>query len=334
MHPHYGFKTSKPEHVNYQQHYLSTEREMPYSGVERTFRIKDLAETAIIYSLEAHRDSAGFIAKVRLIVEHIGFLKLNDPKLVWHIKQFLRSLEQERKAATVARYRAAVSKMFSLGAQVGLITFNPITLIPKPKESAPRNRFLNQAEIAAFISSCFADENRSHALMLLLCLYTGLRSGNVRSIRVNWLFDDDTRLEIPMTKSGKPHTAYLSEEAQQVVNEARKYARNGFLFPAIRGDGYMSKPTKLFKRVLARMEEEGTLTAPFVIHDLRRSMASHLLRATSDIRLVQQILGHADVRTTERYAYHATDTLKNASQLAANAMLSAENHNEINEVNG
>ncbi|MCK8107740.1 site-specific integrase [Pseudoalteromonas sp. 2CM41L] len=328
MHQHYGGSISEPTHFSYQQYYLSAQGVDPYFDEEkRISTIEELAELAIIHSLEVHRDSAGFTAKIRTVVKYMGSLKLNDPKLVWHIKHILRWLSKERKPATIARYRAAISKMFSIGIQFGVLTFNPVKLIPKPKESTPRNRFLSEAEIAAFIQACLADKNRSHALMLLLCLYTGLRSGNVRSIRVNWLFDDDTRLEIPMTKSGKPHTAYLSEEAQQVVNEARGYARNGFLFPSTRGDGYMSKPTKLFKRVLARMEEEGTLTAPFVIHDLRRSMASHLLRATSDIRLVQQMLGHADVRTTERYAYHVPDTLKNASQLAANAMLSSQKSN-------
>ncbi|KPV96767.1 Tyrosine recombinase XerC [Pseudoalteromonas sp. P1-9] len=323
MHPNHEVPIGEPKKLDYQQYYLSTQGVMPPSDEEeKKIVLGELAEPAIMHVLEFNRDSAGFIAKVRLIVEHIGFVKLNDPKLVWHIRCFLQYIGKDRKPATVARYRAAISKMFSIGMQMGLINFNPVKLIPKPKESAPRNRFLNEIEIAAFIRACLADENRSHALMLLLCLYTGLRSGNVRSIQLGWLFDDDTRLEIPMTKSGKPHTAYLSKEAQQVVKEARQYARNGYLFPATRGDGYMSKPTKLFKRVLARMEEEGALTAPFVIHDLRRSMASHLLKATSDIRLVQQMLGHADVRTTERYAYHADDTLKNASQVAADAMLS------------
>ncbi|GKW54099.1 hypothetical protein NCCP2140_31520 [Pseudoalteromonas sp. NCCP-2140] len=324
MPQYHGLSTSKPTQLSYQQYYLSAQEVRSCIDEDIIIStVKELAEPAIMHSLEVHRDSAGFIAKVRLIVEHIGFVKLNDPKLVWYIKSFLHFIGKERKPATVARYRAAVSKMFSIGMQAGLITFNPVKLIPKPKESTPRKRFLSADEIAAFIRGCLADENRPHSLMLLLCLYTGLRSGNVRSIQLRWLFDDDTRLEIPITKSGKPHTAYLSAEAQQVVKEARQYAQNGYLFPATRGNGYMSKPTKLFKRVLVRMEGEGVLTEPFVIHDLRRSMASHLLKATSDIRLVQQMLGHADVRTTERYAYHADETLKNASQVAANAMLSA-----------
>lgn len=322
MHQHYGGSILEPTHLSYKQYHSSAQViEATFDEEKSISTVEELAELAIIHSLEVHRDSAGFIAKIRTVVECMGSLKLNDPKLTWHIKHILRWLGKERKPATVARYRAAMSKMFSIGIQFGVLTFNPVKLIPKPKESAPRNRFLSETEIAAFVQACLADKNRPHALMLLLCLYTGLRSGNVRAIQINWLYDGDSRLEIPMTKSGKPHTAYLSREAQQVVQEARQYAFKGYLFPATRGDGYMSKPTKLFKRVLARMEDEGVLTEPFVIHDLRRSLASHLLRATSDIRLVQQMLGHADVKTTERYAYHVPDTLKNASQLAANAML-------------
>ncbi len=328
MPQYHGIPIPEPKELNYQQNFstqagLSHLGGMNYSEGSLDLTISDLIEVETKRCFESHRDFLGRKAKLEMFEEKLGHLHVHDPSLLRHLRQFLYELSKTRKPATIARYRAALSSMFNSSIYEGLINFNPVKAIAKPKESAPRNRFLSEIEIAAFIRACLADENRSHALMLLLCLYTGLRSGNVRSIQLSWLFDDDTRLEIPMTKSGKPHTAYLSTEAQQVVKEARQYARNGYLFPATRGDGYMSKPTKLFKRILARMEEEGALTAPFVIHDLRRSMASHLLKATSDIRLVQQMLGHADVRTTERYAYHADDTLKNASQVAADAMLSA-----------
>lgn len=295
--------------------------------------IADLLSQAIEYSLENHRDFKGFIAKANYWQHHLGTYLVNDNALVRVIRSQLYELSQSVKSSTVARYRAALSTAFTVGINNGLINFNPCQLIAKPKESRPRERLLNQNEVSSFIKACRADSNQSHALALQLCLYTGLRFGNIRSIKVDWLSDSDKCLEIPLTKSGKPYTAFLSFEAQQVVREAKEYVRNGYLFPATRGSGYMSKPTKLFARVVNRMEQDGCLSAPFIIHDLRRSFASHLLKATGDIRLVQQMLGHADVRTTERYAYHVPDTLKNASQLAANEMLAKTEQLELNAMN-
>ncbi|URQ90000.1 tyrosine-type recombinase/integrase [Pseudoalteromonas sp. SCSIO 43101] len=292
--------------------------------------VGDLLSHAIGYSLQNHRDFKGYIAKAHYWDKHIGTYSVNDTSLLRAIRAQLLELSQSVKPPTVARYIAALSTAFTVGVNNGLITFNPCKLIAKPKESRPRERLLSQSEVSSFIKACRADSNQSHALALELCLYTGLRFGNIRSIKVDWLSDSDKCLEIPLTKSGKPYTAFLSFEAQKVVKEAKEYVRNGYLFPATRGSGYMSKPTKLFARVVNRMKQDGCLSAPFVIHDLRRSFASHLLKATGDIRLVQQMLGHANVSTTERYAYHVPDTLKHASQLAANTMLAKSESEKLN----
>jgi integrase len=64
-----------------------------------------------------------------------------------------------------------------------------------------------------------------------------------------------------------------------------------------------------------------TITSDFTIHDLRRTFASYQLLSTSDIRLVQQSLGHSSVLVTERYAHHQSAQLITATAKTADAML-------------
>lgn len=282
--------------------------------------VNKLCDLAIEHSKIHHKDSAGFIAKIEKFRKKFGKKRIRDIRKS-HIVRFLSEIAQFVDSPTVGRYQSAFSKMFTIGILHDYLSVNPCAGLPKPKENPARDRRLSLEEIHAFIEATLSDENPVHALALLLSLFTGLRQGNIRSLQLCWFNADYTELLIPTSKSGKPIHHFLNQISQEVVRLMLPYSDGKFLAPSIVDGKYMSKPTKCLKRVRSYVQATTGITEHFTAHDLRRSHGSRLLKHSGDIRLVQQSLSHADVKTTLRYAYHENTRLLDASEQTAQAML-------------
>ena len=222
---------------------------------------------------------------------------------------------------TLGKYQSAFSKVFSLAVAMDYLDKNPCQGLPRPKNNPPRTRVLELKEVAVAIEALLQDQNQVQALAILLCLFTGLRQGNVISIELSWLSNDYHILNIPMTKSGKPQQIALNHIGRSIVLEALSYSPGKYLFTSLTGESHISKPTTCMNRLRQYMQDKGVLNGHFTCHDLRRSFASYQLRTCGDIRLVQQSLGHADCKTTQIYTYHADDRLLEASEQTADALL-------------
>lgn len=120
------------------------------------------------------------------------------------------------------------------------------------------------------------------------------------------------------TKAGGrtgPRLIFLSPEALAIVKARhlnRRSARAVFVFPGARGEGPATGLRKPFLRVCAAAQ-----LADLRIHDLRHSYASFALAAGASLPLISKALGHADVRSTERYAHASNDSLVGVARLVA-----------------
>ncbi|MFM7633100.1 MAG: site-specific integrase, partial [Betaproteobacteria bacterium] len=143
-------------------------------------------------------------------------------------------------------------------------------------------------------------------------ILTGARKREV--LDATWAdIDFEQRLwRIPKTKSGKIRYIPLSAEALRVLNELLLKAVPGrqhiFANPAT-GKPFIS----IFYSWDACRKRAGL--PEFRIHDLRHSFASFLVNAGRSLYEVQQLLGHADIRTTSRYAHLSRDTLREAVEV-------------------
>lgn len=283
--------------------------------------INELCDLAIEYSSTHHKDSAGFIAKIEKFRKKFIKKRIRDIRKS-HIIRFLSEIAQSVDSPTVGRYQSAFSKMFSIGILHDLLTINPCTGLPKPKENPARDRRLSPQETHAFIEAALGDENPVHALALLLSLFTGLRQGNIRSLELSWFNADYTEVLIPTSKSGKPIHHFLNNASQEVVQLMLPYSDGKHLAPSLEIGNYMSKPTKCLNRIRSYVQAKTGITEHFTAHDLRRTHASRMLQVCGDIRLVQQSLSHSDVKQTLSYAYHENTRLLDASEQTAQAMLS------------
>ena len=217
----------------------------------------------------------------------------------------------DRKGAA-NRSIALLSKMMSLAVAWGYREDNPCKRVVRYPENQIE-RFLRFDEVARLRAALEADRDRSGATAITLLLLTGARRGEV--LLATW---DQFELgpEAPLwiiprsvlkaaTRTRQNLRRPLSDEAAILLREWRDMSPPGsqWLFPGVKDH---TKPRPDLKKIWDRVTKEALL--PSVrLHDLRHSFASTAINAGVSIYLVGRALGHANVRTTERYA-HAMDS--------------------------
>lgn len=277
-------------------------------------------EVALPFSQRHHRDSKTFQSRAKRVMAAIGNKRIAEVTRR-DVEKFLHSLKG-LSPATVNRYQAFLSKLFSMAVEHDIIDKSPVKGVRKLAENNVKERVLSAKEMESFCRHACAEPNFIHASALLLSLLTGMRIGNVISLSRSMLADDLSSALLPMTKSGKPQRIYLSEPAQRLIRKCLKVSFNDWVFPSLKNQGeHIAYPRACMERIQQVMKQEGCLEAPFTIHDLRRTYATQMLIATNDIRLAQQSLGHSNVSVTERYAYYQNTHLAQASQKTVEAML-------------
>lgn len=158
-------------------------------------------------------------------------------------------------------------------------------------------------------------------------VYTGVRSGNILSCRkedLNFLKRRITLRVKSKLPGGRLHTVYMTDLCYNMLIKEMgvKHGDKGPLFT------YMGKPIGKFRRSwatacrLAGVED-------FHFHDLRHTCASWLIQNGTPVELVQQILGHKDIKTTMKYAHHREDA---AGDYMDNAMAQIRHNRKNDEI--
>jgi integrase/recombinase XerD len=153
-------------------------------------------------------------------------------------------------------------------------------------------------EIAKIMASC---ENLKHRTMLCLLYGAGLRAGEVISIKVNDIDSSRNLISIRKAKGFKDRTVMLSEKLLDLLRDYYKnYRPKVYLFEGQYGDQYSETSLrKVFKKACLKA---GIKQRP-TLHWLRHSFATHLLENGTDLRYIQQLLGHQSSQTTEIYTH-------------------------------
>lgn len=238
------------------------------------------------------------------------------------VSAFHLKLRDEISAISANRYLALTSSIFSRAMDLGLITENPCRGIPKFREGGGRKRVLSGDELGCFVKILQAEMKNPCGQAVFLLLATGLRKSEVLSLRWSHVDLNGNRVFLPNTKSGVPRYAPLNSQAMgilKVMLENRK-SENDWVFPSNSKAGHLLDVRRTFKSIMDRAE-----LSNLRIHDLRRSFASLLINAGVPIYEVRDLLGHADIRTTQIYAHLGTSTLQAASEEAAKELEKALN---------
>jgi integrase len=198
----------------------------------------------------------------------------------------LVAITRESGSITAARARAAINGFFVWAMQMGYVEANPVIGTIQPKDSEGRSRVLTPAELAAIWRGCGDDD---HGRIVRVLILTGCRRQEIGGMAWGELDAEAGAFTIPSarSKNGREHTLPLPSAAWAIINRVPHMAHRDYLF-GIRGDGFRAwadGKAELDKRL-------GDTVAPFVLHDIRRSVATGMANLGVQPHVVEQILNH------------------------------------------
>ena len=172
---------------------------------------------------------------------------------------------------------------------------------PRPRKERRLPTVLSTDEVRRLFA-CL--DNPKHRALLMLIYSAGLRVGEAVRLRREDLDLDRGLVHVRGGKNRKDRFTLLSDVAVRAVRtwqQAQPPGATRFLFTGARPDRPLA--ARSVQRVIARARRAAGISKPTTPHTLRHSFATHLLEGGTDLRYIQELLGHASTRTTEIYTH-------------------------------
>ena len=221
---------------------------------------------------------------------------------------------------TTARRLSSLGQFFRFLFDEGLRDDDPSATIDRPRRGRSLPKYLGEDEVEALLAAARARPGAQGARLvaLLEVLYaTGLRVSELVGLPLA-AFTGDGEMLIVRGKGDKERMVPVGEPARRalaayVAARAAFLGRQGngsrWLFPSRSAQGYLTRAR--FGQMLKEVADEAGIDRRRVSpHVLRHSFASHLLAHGVDLRSLQQLLGHADISTTQIYTHVLEERLK------------------------
>ena len=213
----------------------------------------------------------------------------------------------ELAPSTVARRSAALRRFFGFLVDDGLRDDDPSEALPRPRFERPLPRILEADEVnrmfaAAEDRAASGEPTGLRNLALLELLYgSGLRASELVGLPRGAVRPGQPYLMV-RGKGEKERLVPISSRAQVAVGKWLEIAPLGtlWLFPS--GKSHLSR-VRLFQIVRAMAADAGIAPERVSPHVLRHAFATHLLSGGADLRVLQSLLGHADIATTQIYTH-------------------------------
>jgi integrase/recombinase XerD len=236
------------------------------------------------------------------------------------LREYLAALNANGATpSTAARRLSALRQFFRFLYAEGVRGDDPTTTIESPRRGRPLPKLLSEAEVSQLLARARGKRGPEGVRLtaLLETLYaTGMRVSELVSLPLSAVARDP-RYILVRGKGGKERLVPLSEPAREALNGYKgvrgQFCRNGvespYLFPSRGGSGYLTRHR--FAQLLKQLSSEAGIAPSKVSpHVLRHAFATHLLNRGADLRSVQQMLGHADIATTQIYTHVLDERLK------------------------
>jgi len=259
-------------------------------------------------------------------LEFLGSRGLITPDQVTpdDLRVFVDSLEGA--ASTVARKLSSIKNFHRFLLAEGVVVIDPSSQLPSPSKATRLPKALTVDQVGRLLDSVIGDD--PHALRdraLLEFLYaTGARISEALALSVDDVLGDDGRVSEVIRVTGKGQKqrilpvgsfaraamdSYLTRSRPALVRGQKKATPAVFL--GLRGGQLSRQNAWLVVQSAAKRAGLDGLVSP---HTLRHSFATHVLSGGADIRVVQELLGHASVATTQIYTKVTIDTLREVYQ--------------------
>lgn len=217
------------------------------------------------------------------------------------IKEYLAHKQQQGLSSqTIALLTNAINFLYR-----SIYARPDYTGLHHPKRSKKLPIVLTRKEIDSLLS---ATKNHKHRLLLALAYAAGLRVSEVVSLCVEDIQCDELTLIVKQGKGKKDRLTVLSPK---IVDQLRSFlgGKTGkqYVFESERGGRLHERTAQL---IFAHALQKAQIQKPATFHSLRHSFATHLLENGVDVRYVQELLGHQNIRTTQLYTQVTNPLLK------------------------
>ncbi len=281
-------------------------------------------------ALEAERNASretvrAYLREVRALRRHVVASTGTDPEdggwgivTAADLRRFLAASLAGCEPSTAARKLSAVRTFFSFLVSMGEVSANPAAGMSGPRRAMRLPEFLPVDEMTDFLASLPSGDpaSKRDAAILELLYSSGLRVGELVALRVGDLSLDAGTVRV----TGKGRKVRVVPVGEKAIRAVREYLA---VRPAPHGGAFRSfldEPLFLNRRGTVGRKSGAGISARSVArvlaaaigrlgtgrhlspHGLRHSFATHLLESGADLRAIQEMLGHASLSTTQRYA--------------------------------
>ena len=242
-------------------------------------------KTKKLANLKSIKGVLNIILTYSIVDKELSLIDENDVVI------FLNQVHKQRNVSytTINRYRARLNAIFNHAIKSKAIYHNPVKNVPKTAEYH-RDRFLSMEELFVFLEKCKESDNHELYPIVMVALYTGMRYSNIVNMRKSKIFDGVYNLDEKETKQGKSQKIILNTSLQQILNKFCADNDNG---------DYVFKCRYVKRSFYTALKRAGI--SNFRFHDLRRTFATYLLENGTNIKIIQNMLGHSSLSMTERY---------------------------------
>jgi tyrosine recombinase XerC len=250
------------------------------------------------------------------------------------LRDFLGYLISENIAkVSLARKMSAIRSFYRYLLREGIISSNPIEEVSSPKLDKRLPDFLNVDEVnllltAPDLTTPFGKRDRA---IMELIYAAGVRVSEVVSLRLQSvdLYDRTVRV---MGKGNKERVVVIGQPAVQALNEYIREVRPGFASRKSAQSLFLNYEgacltERWIQMLIIKYAKAAGLDKKVYPHLLRHTFATHLLDGGADLRVVQELLGHANLATTQIYT-HVTQAQARKVYLASHPMARMEGQNE------
>ncbi len=245
------------------------------------------------------------------------------------IREYLRFIyKYNYKKTTVARKISALRTFYKYLYRERVVEANPVSGVSAPKKTKSLPKFLDKEEIEQILNNVNIESPsgfRNRAILELLWA-TGMRISELSGLNFGDLNLEHNEIKV-FGKGSKERIVLISERAKQYleryIHTARRLVAKDFPPPPqeenspvfINNTGYRLNP-KTIRNVINSIVEKISLPQKVTPHMFRHSFATYLIENGADLRVVQELLGHASISNTQIYTHistkHLTDTYNKA----------------------
>ncbi|MDD2392204.1 MAG: site-specific tyrosine recombinase XerD [Bacilli bacterium] len=233
------------------------------------------------------------------------------------IKKYLKHLKEQKKSdRSISNLISTLRSFYKYLIINKLISNNPLEFIEMPKVKKSLPNVLSLEEVDILLNICANDKySYRNKTMIELMYATGLRISELINLKISNI-DFEMAIVRTIGKGNKERIIPINEVSLKILYDYIYYYRSEFIRKGNSDYLFLSnkKSTKMtrqnFFMILKKIALEKNIKTNFSPHTLRHSFATHLLHNGADLRIIQELLGHSDIATTQIYTHISNEKLK------------------------